>query len=293
MWVEAGAATPTAGQQPTDSTTTCGRRWWPTASTAQLIEINTKGFMPADGDRVAGIYQRIGKLEVGKSYELTVRGVLRGSGGEAGDPNRWEAEVGYNWGGDTKWQNVNNWQGMDLGGIQSRTEPTSIGTYKVRFTAHEPSMVLFLQGWFKWGETNLEMDLNYDELSLRACESMGMPPMHPGQPMPPMHPEQPIANVCEYVVKPGDMLSGIAEQYGTTVAGADAGQQHQQPEHHLRGPEAGDPELRDGHEADALHGPEHDGPGDAAGHGPADATGQMPHGRCPSPDRCRWKARWA
>jgi len=52
---------------------------------AQLIEINTKGIMPADGDRYAGIYQRIGKLEVGKRYELTVRGVLRGEGGEAGD----------------------------------------------------------------------------------------------------------------------------------------------------------------------------------------------------------------
>ncbi len=262
---------------------------------SQLIEINTKGIMPADGDRVAGIYQRIGKLEVGKSYELTVRGVLRGSGGEAGDPNRWEAEVGYNWGGDTKWQNVNNWQGMDLGGIQSRTEPTSIGTYKVRFTAHEPSMVLFLQGWFKWGETNLEMDLNYDELSLRACESVGMPPMHPEQPMPPMppmppmRPEQPIAKVCEHIVKPGEMLSGIAEQYGTTVQALMSGQQHQQPEHHLRGPEAGHTELRDGHEADALHGPEHDGPGDAAGHADKD---RCPRDRCHSL-ACRWKARWA
>jgi len=188
---------------------------------AQLIEINTKGIMPADGDRYAGIYQRVGKLEVGKTYELTVRGVLRGSGGEAGDPNRWEAQVGYNWGGDTNWQHVSNWEGMDLGGIQSRTEPTSIGTYKVRFTAHEPSMVLFLQGWFKWGETNLEMDLNYDELSLRACESTEMKPEHPGggmKPMPPMQPEHPIANMCEHVVKPGDMLSAIAEQYGTTVA---------------------------------------------------------------------------
>ena len=137
---------------------------------SQLIEINSKGIMPADGDRYAGIYQRIGKLEVGKTYELTVRGVLRGEGGEGGDPNRWEAQVGYNWGGDTNWAHVNNWQGMDLGGIQSRTEPSGIGTYRVRFTAHEPSMVLVLQGWFKWGETNLEMDLNYDELSLRACE---------------------------------------------------------------------------------------------------------------------------
>ena len=41
---------------------------------AQLIEINTKGIVPADNDRYAGIYQRIGKLEPGKTYELTVRG---------------------------------------------------------------------------------------------------------------------------------------------------------------------------------------------------------------------------
>ncbi len=122
---------------------------------------------------------------LGKTYELTVRGVLRGTGGEGSDPNRWEAQGGINWGGDTKWQHVSNWQGMDLGGIQVRTEPQSIGTYKVRFTAKEASMVLFLRGWMKWGVTDLEMDLNFDELSLRACEPMARwRQMQPEQPMP-------------------------------------------------------------------------------------------------------------
>ncbi len=46
--------------------TTCGRRWWPSGEHAQLIEINTKGIVPADNDRYAGIYQRIGKLEPGQ-----------------------------------------------------------------------------------------------------------------------------------------------------------------------------------------------------------------------------------
>ena len=46
---------------------------------------------------------------------------------------------------------MSNWQGMDLGGIQVRTEPQSIGAYSTHFTAKEASMVLFLRGWMKWG----------------------------------------------------------------------------------------------------------------------------------------------
>lgn len=215
----------------------------------QLIEINTHGIVPAQGDRYAGIYQKIGQLEVGKSYELVVRGMMRGDGGEEGDPNRFEAQVGYNWGYDTEWQHVSNWSGMDLGGIYPRTEPGAIGTYRVRFKAEAPVMVLFLQGWFKWGESNLEMNLNYDAISLKGCAEQPMmkaePPMNwqPERPMmeAPMMPEKPMSwqpqqpmaekpmmeqpmmqepmgESCIYVVKPGDMLGSIAGHYGVSVA---------------------------------------------------------------------------
>ena len=150
--------------------------WPPVASGehAQLIEINTKGIVAPENDRYAGIYQRIGKLEPGKTYELTVRGVLRGEGGEGTDPNRWEAQTGINWGGDVEWQHVNNWQAMDLGGIQVRTAPESIGAYSTHFTAKDASMVLFLQGWLKWGVSNVEMDLDLDDISVVACEKKMM-----------------------------------------------------------------------------------------------------------------------
>ena len=203
----------------------------------QLIEINTKGFMPADGNRYAGIYQRIGHLEPGKTYELVVRGMLRGDGGEAGDPNRFEAQVGYLWGGDTNWEHVSNWTGMDLGKIYPRTQPGSIGTYRVRFQADATSMVLFLRGWLKWGETNLEFDLNYDAIRLVGCDEpmtgwdkpMSGPPMDgpgmdgPGmgwtKPMPPEGGmgEKPGGGDCVYVVKPGDTLSGIAAKLGVSL----------------------------------------------------------------------------
>ena len=198
----------------------------------QLIEINTKGIVPAHGDRYAGIYQRISHLEPGKTYELVVRGMLRGDGGEAGDPNRFEAQVGYLWGGDTNWEHVSNWQGMDLGKIYPRTKPGNIGTYRVRFKAEAPSMVLFLRGWLKWGETNLEFDLNYDGIRLVGCDApmMGwdkpMPMPMDGPPMEPMMPmgkpgekpgEKPGGEQCVYVVKPGDTLSGIAEKLGVPL----------------------------------------------------------------------------
>lgn len=198
----------------------------------QLIEINTWGIVPAHSDRYAGIYQRISHLQPGKTYELVVRGMLRGDGGEAGDPNRFEAQVGYLWGGDTNWEHVSNWTGMDLGKIYPRTKPGNIGTYRVRFKAEAPSMTLFLRGWLKWGETNQEFNLNYDGIRLVGCDEpmmgwdkpmpMDGPPMG-GMPMEPMMPmgkpgEKPGGEQCVYVVKPGDTLSGIAEKLGVPMA---------------------------------------------------------------------------
>ncbi len=216
--------------------------WEPVISSGehgQLIEINTKGILPADGDRYAGIYQKIGHLEVGKSYELVVRGMLRGDGGEGGDPNRFEAQVGYNWGNDGDWRHVGNWSGTDLGEIYPRTEPGNLGTYRVRFKAEAPSMVLFLRGWLKWGETDLEFDLNYDDISIVGCheQAKSMAMMQPGmgkdgmsKSMPeqrpmgwtaeqrPMQPEKGQGMKCEHVVKPGDSLSAISVHYDVSMA---------------------------------------------------------------------------
>ncbi len=173
---------------------------------AQLIEINTKGLYPADHDRYAGIYQKIGWLKPGATYELTIKGVLRGVGNED-DPHRFEAQWGYTNGYNVDWMHVNNWQTIDFGEIQSRTEPSGVQSYTVQFTAPSAEMVLFLRGWKKWGITEVEMDLNFDAITLRHC-APGVPAHKPAP-----HP----GYGCTYTVAPGDVLSLIAQRHQVSV----------------------------------------------------------------------------
>ncbi len=189
----------------------------------QLIELNAKAVYPADNDRYAGIYQQLKGLRPGATYELTVKGMLRGAG-NADDPYRFETQWGFNPGFDTEWMHVANWQGMDFGQTYPRTEPGTVATYKVRFQATAPAMVLFVRGWKKWGITGVEMDLNLDAISLLACHT-DKPLPHDShaawQPFGPDHQQpdnqEPSANQCTYTVQPGDWLSSIANQKNISV----------------------------------------------------------------------------
>ena len=179
-------------------------QWAPVVAdgaSAQLISINTTNVSPADGDRFAGIYQHIGRLTPGQTYELTVRGLLRGTG-DSTDAYRFEGQWGFNAFGDTDWTKVSNWQGMDLGSIGDNTNPGPIGTYRVRFVAPSSSIVLFLRGWMKWPALNQEMNFNVDAISLKGCGG--------GTVTPPQ--------ACSYIVRPGDTLARIAAMYNTSVA---------------------------------------------------------------------------
>lgn len=172
-------------------------------SHSQLIEINTKGMNSGDPNRVAGLYQIISGLEAGKTYELSLAGQLRGVGG-GDDPNRFEAQWGYNVGRIANWEAVTNWQFVDLGPIYPRTDPGSMKTFSVRFVAPAPEITLFLRGVKKWGTGETEMDLNLDNLSLRSCTTVVAPPPPP-------------TGVCVYTVKRGDTLAAIAAKYHVTV----------------------------------------------------------------------------
>lgn len=179
-------------------------QWAPVVAhghSSQLIAIDTKAKWPADHDRFAGIYQQVGNLVPGRTYELTLRGILRGTG-NTNDPYRFEANWGYNAAGDTDWTHVSNWKGMDLGPIQPITDPETIGSYTVRFTAPASSMVIFFRAWNKWAHSEQEYILNLDAISIRSCDGTVPPP--PGQ-------------GCQYVVKPGDTLGLIARRHNTTV----------------------------------------------------------------------------
>jgi LysM repeat protein len=221
----------------------------------QLIEISTKSIYPTDADRYAGIYQRIGGLHPGATYELSLRGELRGEGNED-DPYRFAAQWGL--GKNPDWQSVDEWTTMDLGPIALRTQPVPLASYKVQFEAPSSSVVLFIRGWKKFAITNVEMDLNLDAISLRACDNKG-PQKHqdqggrqeaqyPGTGGPVNYPGDQQGNQgqghpnredrrddrdydhddgrdpdqypggnCLYVVKPGDTLSQIAVDFGVSM----------------------------------------------------------------------------
>jgi LysM repeat protein len=169
---------------------------------SQLIEINTKGMSSGDPDRYAGIYQTISGLKAGVTYQLTVKGILRGTGG-GDDPYRFEAQWGFAAGRSSRWEHVTNWQGLDFGKIYPRTEPGALATATVQFVAPAPEITLFLRGVKKWGTGETEMDLNLDSISLQSCTTSAPPPLPPGD--------------CIYVVKPGDTLAMIAAKYGVSV----------------------------------------------------------------------------
>lgn len=182
---------------------------WPVVvaegNSSQLISIDTRDQWPADGDRIAGIYQQVGNLIPGTTYQLDMSGVLRGEGGDTSDPWRFVAEWGYTTNGSTDWTQVSNWETLTFGDIQSRTEPTSIGAFSRQFAAPSSSIVIFIRAWSKWPVPDQEYSLNIDAISLRGCGGTG------GAVTPP-----PTAN-CIYVVRAGDTLSKIAASVGTTV----------------------------------------------------------------------------
>ena len=219
----------------------------------QLIEINSKGVFPTDPNRYAGIYQYIHGLHPGVTYELTLKGELRGAGNED-DPYRFAAEWGYAPGYSADWQAVNNWTEMNLGPIYVRTAPGPLATYTMKFVASSSDMTLFIRGIKKWAITNVEMDFNLDAIGLKACLYTGGP-VHP-QPyaQPVVYPQvgyvapAPVTyddygcgsdcggyqpqpdygcgsndcggghgDACVYVVKPGDSLSMIAKHTGVSM----------------------------------------------------------------------------
>jgi len=188
----------------------------------QLIEINSKNMFPADPERTAGIFQRIGGLTPGATYTLQLRGLLRGTGDES-DEYRFNAYWGINAGPDTDWNNVDHWEEMDLGPIYPRTEPGPLGTYRAVFRAPSSQITLFIRAQNKWAIPNVELDFNLDDISLMGCSSVpsggtggGTGGPMPEQPMP--QPPQNPGNQCTYTVRAGDSLARIAGQYGVTLA---------------------------------------------------------------------------
>jgi len=183
---------------------------------SQLIEINTLCRAASDPDRYAGIYQTVCGLVPGATYELSLYGMMReGRDGSAGDPYRYRVQWGYTTDGSTDWTQVDNWQEIPWDDIYPRTAPGTMAPFSVRFQAPSPQITLFFRVWKKWGDAQQELDVNLDEISLRACVPE---PPRPSESLCPPEPPPPEPACWVHGVQPGETLSGIAALYGTTVA---------------------------------------------------------------------------
>ena len=171
----------------------------------QLIEINTLGLAASDPDRYAGIYQVVGGLTKGATYEFSLYGMLR-ERSDHSDEDAFRYRV--QWGviaadADPGAGDITNWVELPWDKIYLRTAPGDMSFYSVKFQAPGSKILVAVRAWKKWGTANRELDVNLDAIKLVSC---------PGQPCPT------CPTSCVYVVVKGDSLAKIAAQYDTTVA---------------------------------------------------------------------------
>lgn len=166
----------------------------------QLIEINTRCRAASDPDRVAGIYQVVGKLVKGATYELSLYGMMREEAAHPDeDPFRYRVQWGYAAAdADPSADDITNWMEIPWDTIYLRTAPGTMAPFSIRFQAPAEKIVLAVRAWKKWGTAQRELDVNLDAIKLVPCA--------PGVPA-----------ACMYVVQRGDTLAAIAKRYGTTV----------------------------------------------------------------------------
>jgi LysM repeat protein len=167
----------------------------------QLIEINTWGLAASDPNRFAGIYQSIGGLKKGATYELSLWGLMREEAAHPDeDPYRYRVQWGF---APSTAGSVTNWTELSWNEISLRTAPGPMTQYTARFVAPSDKIVVALRAWKKWGTVQRELNVNLDAIAMVPCGSSS---------------DGGSTGTCIYVVKRGDSLGVIAKKNGTTVA---------------------------------------------------------------------------
>jgi len=170
----------------------------------QLIEINTWGLAASDADRTAGIYQTVGGLNKGATYELALWGMLRE---EAAHPEEDKFRYRVLWGyaaadADPAANDITNWVEVSWDTIYTRTAPGAMAGYTAKFQAPSDKVVIAVRALKKWGTVQRELDVNLDAISLTPCTGGGTVP----------------GGACIHVVAHGEYLGVIAKKYHTSVA---------------------------------------------------------------------------
>ncbi len=223
-------------------------KWGPVVAEgahAQLLEINSKGFMPTDSDRWIGIHQRISGLTAGATYQLRLKTMIR-ERGDHGDEDAWRYEVYWGLNSDAgKIGDVAELEmlsGIPVSGIYLRTAPGPYTGFSTTFQAPTSEIRIYLLGLKKWATSEREVNFDFDAVELRQCRTVTInsspadPPApanhtatlsggndashtnsaHAGTSSGLNHTQAPV-EVCTYIVQPGDYISRIAEEFNTTV----------------------------------------------------------------------------
>ncbi len=221
---------------------------------AQLLEINSYGFMPTDTNRWTAIHQRVSGLTPGAIYELSLKAMIREAGNHAGE-DQWRYEVYWGLNNDAgeigSVADLETLSGVPVDGIYPRTAPGPFSSYSTLLKAPAHDVRLYLLGLKKWAQPEREVNFDFDAVSLRQCRQVVVSPVPLDPPaasvsQPPAvvvnppadntdvaqsapaepandtaaasQPSQlPAGSVCTYVVQPGDYISSIAEAHNTSV----------------------------------------------------------------------------
>ncbi len=219
-------------------------KWGPVVAEgahAQLLEINSKGFMPTDPDRWIGIHQRVSGLTAGATYELRLKAMIR-ERGDHSDEDAWRYEVYWGLNSDAgKIGDVSELEmlsGIPVSGIYLRTAPGPYTGFTTTFQAPTSEIRLYLLGLKKWATSEREVDFDFDAVELRQCRTVASnatvdpPASNASSTSSGGDASQANSNnagnasqglvqspmeVCTYIVQPGDYISRIAEEFGTSV----------------------------------------------------------------------------
>lgn len=196
---------------------------------AQLLEINSKGWMPADPQRWIGITQDA-FVEPGATYQLSLKTMIREAADHSDEEShRYEVYWGYQSHSAgahpiepaiSDIGELDSLYGVPVSDISLRTAPGAYTSYSKTFQASDEVMWFYLLGLKKWATEEREVDFDFDDVQLRKCHTVEitdevvMPYNGMGHPQ---YDHGHGTDVCTYIVMRGDTLSGIAQMYNTTV----------------------------------------------------------------------------
>jgi len=196
---------------------------------AQLLEINSKGWLPTDPQRWIGITQDA-FVEPGATYQLSLKAMIREASDHSDEEShRYEAYWGYEAHAAADHpieptladvSELDSLYGVPVSEISLRTAPGAYTSYNKTFQAPDEVMWFYLLGLKKWATEEREVDFDFDDVQLRKCRTVEIteeaPMPHPDKPHP--HPgDGDGGGVCTYIVMSGDTLWSIATMYGTSV----------------------------------------------------------------------------